>query len=128
MIQLAPLFVLDDPVQGVKGWKVTLHDLPELTGSKKQINWATNIRTGSLHSFIATMLEQGGDSAIAHRHWWGADLQRDVRDVQRKLNDELVPMLTRATHSRDWITALDWDRNVRDAGVVARLLAEEKVG
>lgn len=127
MIELAPIFVLDDPAQGVKSWRITLRDLPELQGSVKQIRWATNIRQQSLHAFIDTMLQQGGDAAIANRHYWDAALQKDVRDVQRTLNDVLVPMLDRALHSRDWINALDWDRDIRDAGVIARLLAEEKV-
>lgn len=125
MIRLTPEFVLGDPAQGVKGWKLTLHDLPELTGSPKQIKWARRIRNCSLEQFIDAMLRQGGDQAITARHWWTPDLQRDVRDAQTALNAELVPMLNRTTDSREWISALDWDRNVHDAGVIVRLLQSE---
>lgn len=128
MIALSPIFIdPENEAQGIKTWRITLKDLPELQGSVKQIKWAVNIRTGCLHAFVDTMLRQG-ENPILHRHWWTAETQQDVRDVERALNDELAPMLTRTTHSRDWIMALDWDRSVNDAGVIARLLREEKAG
>lgn len=126
MILLAPEFVLDDPAQGVKGWKLTLHDMPDLTGSPRQIKWAKRIRYCSLHQFIDAMLRQGGDQAITARHWWTPDLQKDVRDAQLALNAELVPLLNNTIDSREWINALDWDRNVHDAGIVVRLLQSGK--
>ena len=55
-------------------------------------------------------------------------VQKDVRDAQTALNTELVPLLSKTTDSREWINALDWDRNVHDAGVIVRLLQSEKRG
>lgn len=121
MISIEPEFVDDRPEQGVKGWAIAF-DLPELTGSRRQVNWAIAIRENSLRAFVELAMRQGGPGSIWTRHWWDDDLKDELRRAVEELNNRLAPMLRETTASPDWINALGLDRDQKDPGVIIRLL------
>jgi hypothetical protein len=128
LIRIRPSFLFDDPAQGVSGWRMDLYDLPEIIGpTKRQRYWAGVVRQRSLHAFVDMMLRRGGDEAITARHYWTPELEEDVRKVEDALNAELVPLIESMIDSDDWTSAVGWDRDPNDAGIIVRLLQEERM-
>lgn len=80
------------------------HNLPELQGSEKQVNWATKIRFEVLHDIVEseqspTQLTQLLDASkdLPNSGWWIDNL----RDTSELNVDDLIELITTAVDESD---------------------------
>lgn len=126
-VVLLPLFVrADDPAQGVREWTIGLEDLPPLTGSDKQVRWATAIRDTALRAFVQAAAGTG-DDALLKRHWYTDEVEVGREAMQEALTRRLGPMLAWATPSPLWINARGL-ATLGNAETVANLLFQHDQG
>ena len=56
-------------VNGKSGWKKVANNLPDLTGSEKQISWAENIRKEMIERFEKQLTKESSESLYAYDVW-----------------------------------------------------------
>lgn len=128
MLTAEPVFLNEDPAQGMVGWRFGATDLPELRGTDKQVAWATDIRRISIEHFMEFLWREGGASALYSRHWWDDDLERDVERALAEVNRHVWPAISAATSAPVWINALEWGNRKDDPGIVIRIMRGETYG